>query len=81
VPVRGPLPTPTPSTPSQSCGLDLLGVLGRLIRDELKVVERLLYLDVPGLLYAQIEAVRNLLLGLGHHCTHAETAALVRAAG
>jgi hypothetical protein len=60
--------------------MTLLAILQQLIRDELEVVRKLLEIDVPGVIYAQIEAVRNLLLGLGHHCTHAETAALVRAA-
>lgn len=63
-----------------SCRSGLIEILRRLIEDEIVVVRKVLDIDVPGVLEAQIEAVRNLLLGLGHRCTRTETAALLRAA-
>jgi len=76
-------PRPPPSTPRPtSCSNDLLTVIINFVRRQFVVVQRLLELDVPGTLAAEIDAVRRLIRELfGLDCSSAEIETSLRGLG
>jgi hypothetical protein len=75
-------PPPPPPPESGSCRLDLLTVIVNFIRRQPAVVQRLLALDVPRTLAAEIDAVRRLIRELfGLDCGSAEIETYLRGLG